>query len=44
MNRDLQFSERLVAVTGPTAWTVGHVVALGLVIGMLLGLAEVFVG
>jgi hypothetical protein len=44
MNRSLQSSGQPIEATAPMAWTVGHVVALGLVIGMLLGVAEVFLG
>ena len=44
MNRSLQSSGRPIEATAPTAWTIGHVVALGLVISMLLGVAEAFLG
>ena len=44
MNTSLQSSSQPIDATARTDWTVGHVVALGLVVGMLLGLAEVFLG
>ena len=44
MNRSLRSSGKPIEAAAPAAWTVGHVVALGLAIGMLFGLAEVFLG